>query len=578
MNNQGSSKEQIFRFFILAFVGWFLFQNVFNAKKDTNSPDRPALTLVQAFQGIDPKQGPLLTPVQALAEEKKLNADIAKNGKDPLSYWARLRIGLMHQYIHDDLVTKERKSGFLGLGPRVKYFPAYDEIITHAHGDPVDAQALYQTGDLMWRQSTQNGGQPSSEAATALEALVHKGRGSSAFLDNNILVPAEVDPAKVPLKGVPPEGFKSVRVRDLRGTLEAPNLQGIPDRVNVFYSSKPYYKLFDAVVKMFGSQPNYSYGLAILFFAIITRSLLQPITKRQYDSMKGMALIAPEMKKIQERYKGKTEGDAQVQMMKEIRALQQRHGVNPMLGCGLAAIQMPIFFVFVYPLIQNYEPKMELVGASFLWISSLARPDIPLLVLYGISMFFSFRLSSTPPTDDMQRQQQMIMSFVFPFIFPFFIGTYPSAFTMYWMTYNAVSTFYQWRMLKAADPKKNVIKTLMGADLRVTDPTADAIPARPGSDKSDKKGSNAVENVESSLDSKSPSLVKSGDSLQNGSSNGSSNSSSSSNGSSSKNGAAKNGGPQDGKTPKAALNGTVMTPHSNGNANGNGNGGKKKKK
>ncbi|RZI54983.1 MAG: membrane protein insertase YidC, partial [Pseudomonas sp.] len=265
---------------------------------------------------------------------------------------------------------------------------------------------------------------------------------------------------------VPKDGFKTVKVRALRGTVDNVNPQGIPDRINIYYSTKPLYKLFDSVVNLFGAKPTYSYGLAILFFAVITRTILQPLTKKQYDSMKGMALIAPEMKKIQDRYKDKTEGDAQVKMMKEIRALQQRHGVNPMLGCGLAAIQMPIFFVFVYPLIQNYEPKMELVGASFLWISSLARPDIPLLVLYGISMFFSFRLSSTPPTDDMQRQQQMIMSFLFPVMFPFFIASYPSAFTMYWMTYNAVSTFFQWRMIKAADPKKNVIKTLMGADLR----------------------------------------------------------------------------------------------------------------
>ncbi|RYG70915.1 hypothetical protein EON80_06395, partial [bacterium] len=204
--------------------------------------------------------------------------------------------------------------------------------------------------------------------------------------------------------------------------------------------------------------------------------------------------------------------------------------------------------------------KMELVGASFLWISSLARPDIPLLVLYGISMFFSFRLSSTPPTDDMQRQQQMIMSFLFPVMFPFFIASYPSAFTMYWMTYNAVSTFFQWRMIKAADPKKNVIKTLMGADLRAAvNPEADAVPARPG-------GKKALEAVEKS--DKSVSLSKSDSPFSNGaSSNGAA-----SNGSA--NGKSSNGQSSDGKPPKAALNGSVMSPHVNGDGSSN----KKKKK
>ncbi len=554
MNKQRSFGEQMFQFLVLAIAGMWLFQNVFNKPKPADVvPPRPALSLAQAFKGIDSSQGAILTPAAGLVEGKKLKADIAKNSQDGLADWSRLRLALIQQYISKDLDEKSRKNGFAGFGSMVKYFPAYDEIIQRAKGDAIEAQAIYQSGDLLWRQSIQNGGQPSQEAASTLETLVHKGRGSSAFLDNQIFVPQEVDPAKVPLKELPTGGFKQAKVRELRGTIENPNPQGIADRVNTYYSSKPLFKLFDSVVNLFGANPTYSYGLAVLFFAVLTRCAVQPLTKRQYDSMKGMAVIAPEMKKIQDKYKGKTEGDAQVKMMKEIRALQQRHGVNPMLGCGLAALQMPVFFFFVYPLIQNYEPKMELVAASFLWIGSLARPDIPLLVLYGISMFFSFRLSSTPPTDDMQRQQQMIMSFVFPFIFPFFILSYPSAFTLYWMTYNAVSTIFQWRMMKAADPHKNVIKTLMGSDLRAATAGADPIPSRPSLEKK------ALESGDKALNGSN------GHANQNGSTNGSANSST--------NGSAN--GSSNGKV-KSAPGGIVLTPL-NGD-NGQNPGQKKKKK
>ncbi|PQV63791.1 membrane protein insertase, YidC/Oxa1 family, C-terminal domain-containing protein [Abditibacterium utsteinense] len=534
MNKQRSFSEQMFQFLILAIGGMWLFQTFFNRQKPTDAvPPRPALTLMQAFKGIDPAQGPTLSQTAAIAEEKKLKAAIDKNPQDALADWSRLRVALIQQYVLKDLDSKTRKSGFMGLGPMAKYFPAYDEIITRAKGDAVEAQAIYQSGDLLWRQSIQNGGKPSQEAANGLESLVHKGRGSSAFLDNQILVPKEVDPAKVLVGQLPPGGFKLAKVRDLRGTLSNPNPQGLPDRLLEYYSTKPLFRLFDSVVNLFGANPAFSYGLAVLFFAVLTRCAVQPLTRRQYDSMKGMAVIAPEMKKIQEKYKGKTEGDAQVKMMKEIRALQQRHGVNPMLGCGLAALQMPVFFLFVSPLIQNYEPKMELASASFLWISSLARPDIPLLVLYGISMFFSFRLSSTPPTDDMQRQQQMIMSFAMPFIFPFFIISFPAAFTMYWMTYNAVSTVFQWRMMKAADPKKNVIKTLMGSDLKVANSTADAVPARPNGEKA----------------------LESGEGFSNGNGNSNGNSHASSNGST--NGSAN--GSMNGKSNSAAS-GIVLTP------------------
>jgi YidC/Oxa1 family membrane protein insertase len=489
MEKKPTSGGQIFQVLALSLGMMLLWQMYFGPKNQNSQVEpRKAPALVKAFAGIDPAQGPALQKEPARDEIEKLEKEIAKNEKDDVALWSKLRVALIKQYVLGNLETKERASGMLGFGPQVKYFPAYDEIIHAGSADEaalaIEAQATYQSGDLLWRQSTKNGAPPSQSATTILESLVHKGRGSSAFLDQKIFVPKEVDPAKVPIEGPPPTGFKEVQIRQLRGTVDNPNPQGILDRVNSYYAATSnFYKVFDTAVKALGDNRAFSYGLAILLFAITTRVVMQPIYKRQYDSMKGMALIAPEMKKVQEKYKGKTDQASQMAQMKEIRALQQRHGVNPLIGCGLALLQMPIFFLFVYPLIQHYEPKMELVEASFLWISSLSRSDIPLLILYGISMFFSFRLSATPPTDDMQRQQQMIMSFMFPIIFPLFLIAYPSAFTMYWMTYNAVSTIFQWRMVKAADPSKTLMKALMGTGLKPVEATDDAVPSRPKSEK-----------------------------------------------------------------------------------------------
>ena len=315
-----------------------------------------------------------------------------------------------------------------------------------------------------------------------------KGRGQSAFLDTPIYVPKSefgdkpADPQLIPITGVPQNGFTLVKIRDLHGSATAPVPAGIIDRVDASFHDSTYFKVFDMMVGVLGRNPAFSYGLAILIFAIFTRSIMQPVYKKQYDSMKGMAVIAPQMKKIQAKYKENKDPSAQMQMMKEIKAVQAQAGVNPMMGCAIGLIQMPIFFFIVYPMIQHYEPRMELVGASFLWIQSLARPDIPLLILYGLSMFFSFRLSSTPPADDMQKQQQMIMSFVMPFVFPFFLLAYPSAFTLYWTIYSLVSALFQWKMIKAVEPEKNLIRQLMGADLVSANPDADAIPARPVKD------------------------------------------------------------------------------------------------
>ena len=492
MNQQNSQGSQIFRFLLLGLAGFFLW-NSFNQQKDQKPavPPRPALKLVEAFNNIAPSQGPALDKTAALTEIDRLDKIIEANPKDEVAMWAHLRTGLIQQYILGDLKPATRK-GFMGFGATTTYYPAYDAIVHNAANDAIEAQALYQTGDLQWRQSVKKDGKASPGAISALQTLVTKGRGQSAFLDTEIYVPKSefgdkpADPQLIPIVGIPDNGFTRVKIRDLHGTDAAPVPAGIIDRVDASFHDSTYFKVFDMMVGILGRNPAFSYGLAILIFAIFTRSIMQPIYKKQYDSMKGMAVIAPEMKKIQAKYKDNKDPSAQMQMMKEIKAVQAEAGVNPMMGCAIGLIQMPIFFFVVYPMIQHYEPRMELVGASFLWIHSLARPDIPLLVLYGLSMFFSFRLSSTPPADDMQKQQQMIMSFVMPLVFPFFLLAYPSAFTLYWTIYSLISALFQWKMIKAVDPTKNLIRQLTGADLLATNPDADAVPARPAKAKDDK--------------------------------------------------------------------------------------------
>jgi len=103
-------------------------------------------------------------------------------------------------------------------------------------------------------------------------------------------------------------------------------------------------------------------------------------------------------------------------------------------------------------------------------------------------MLISFRLSSTPPTDDMQRQMQIMTTFVMPIMLPFFMKGFSSAFILYWIVYNVVSTIFQYRMMKAGDPNKSVWKALVGDGLIPAKiggddakTTAEAVPPRPKS-------------------------------------------------------------------------------------------------
>ena len=305
-------------------------------------------------------------------------------------------------------------------------------------------------------------------------------------------------------RAMPAAALNSSALNELKGTLDKPEIQGVLDRINIYYSTTFLNRCFDMLVQVLGANPSYSYGLAIIFLAIILRVLMQPINRRQYESTRGMAVLGPEMKKIQEKNKAKPSDSPQVQRekqmksMSEVRELQKAHGVNPQVGCALALVQLPVFFFIINPLMMHYEPKMALVGASFGWIASLARPDYPLLGLYGLSMLVSFRLSATPATDDMQKQMQMITTFVMPLMLPFFMKGFSSAFILYWISFNIVSMIFQYRMMKATDPNKSVIKTLMGQSPMVPavgtvaldkDKADDAVPPRPKNAQRDKSRS-----------------------------------------------------------------------------------------
>ena len=506
MGNQNSS-GQTFRFILLFIACFFLTKSFFNPPKPSGPP-RAVPTLQAAFSGIDTPDK--ISNSAATAEIAKLDKAIGgftpqaapgfiarlfgggnsnPNASDEYSYWARLRAGLIQQY---------------ALRDSDKALQMYDQIGARTANDVYHAQALYQKGDLLWHLS-KVGELRRQTAASTLELLIHAGRGSSKYLDHKIYVPRPApgttqNPAQAVVQ---PRNFELVRVGDLRNADNLKDGEGIPNRVDQYYATTTFHQIFDEVVKLFGNRPQYSYGLALLFFAVFLRIILQPVTKKQYASMKGMADVAPEIKKIQEKYKDKP--DKQMDMLRETRELYKAHGTNPQLGCMLGLIQLPIFLWVVYPLIQHYEAKMDLVGASFLWIESLSRPDIPLLIIYALSQFLSFRLSATPPTDPQQAQIQVMMSFIMPLTIPLFLWTYPSAFVLYWTMFNLISTIFQWRMMKASDPDKRIMQTLLSnplAGLRAAPAdgisSKDALPSRPSSStRSSEKGFNGARNGKS---------------------------------------------------------------------------------
>jgi YidC/Oxa1 family membrane protein insertase len=199
---------------------------------------------------------------------------------------------------------------------------------------------------------------------------------------------------------------------------------------------------------------RYSYFFALLLITLIIKVLTWKFSAMQYKSMRDMQRVQPLLKEVQEKYK-----DKPGEMNAKVMEVYKREGVNPLTGCLPMLIQFPILFL-IFRMISVYEYQFQkgiflwingALHARFAWIGgNLAQPDMPLVVLYTVSMFITQKLTVVDPT---QAQQQKIMTIVMPIMFAFLFRGFASAFLLYWLMLNIVMTAHQYHVMKSHPPQ-----------------------------------------------------------------------------------------------------------------------------
>jgi YidC/Oxa1 family membrane protein insertase len=213
---------------------------------------------------------------------------------------------------------------------------------------------------------------------------------------------------------------------------------------NIF---QPLIDVFKPVLVFFHDSVGLGWGWAIVALTICVRALLLPLAIKQYRSMKALQEIAPELKKVQERYK-----DDKQRQQQEVMKFYQENKVNPLASCLPLILQLPVFLSLYYML--RTDLKHEICGipiadaanqvceqvqpgsGQFLFIPDLTDKAtggvlVVLIVLYVSSQLLSSILM--PATVD--KTQRMIFM-ALPFIFVPFIIQFPAGLIVYWITTN----------------------------------------------------------------------------------------------------------------------------------------------
>ncbi|MEY4102010.1 MAG: hypothetical protein RIR88_144 [Actinomycetota bacterium] len=209
--------------------------------------------------------------------------------------------------------------------------------------------------------------------------------------------------------------------------------------------------------------------LAIVGLVVVVRAALIPVFVKQIKSQRKMLEIAPELKKIQDKYKGKKDQFSREAMSRETMELYRRTGSNPLSSCLPLLLQMPIFFGLFSVLSEAQKGNAGIgfmtqqlavqfsdaslfglapLHESFQGAASMNPPQVAVMVIAGVMVILmtasqfitqlqivSKNMSEETKASPAFRQQRILL-YILPLVFAFSGFAFPLGVMFYWLVSN----------------------------------------------------------------------------------------------------------------------------------------------
>lgn len=210
---------------------------------------------------------------------------------------------------------------------------------------------------------------------------------------------------------------------------------------------------------------GWTWVLSIVGLVLVVRAALIPLFVRQIKSQRKMLEVAPELQRIQAKYKGKRDQFSREAMTRETMALYGKHGTSPFSSCLPLVAQMPVFFgLFTtlsnaaggtagigfldQSLAANFGQATIFGSAPLHSAMSTANGNMAVIWIAGImvvamtaSQFITQRqimaknISQATKESATYRQQQILL-YILPLVFLFSGFAFPLGVMMYWLVSN----------------------------------------------------------------------------------------------------------------------------------------------
>ena len=183
-----------------------------------------------------------------------------------------------------------------------------------------------------------------------------------------------------------------------------------------------------------------SYGLSLIITSLLIRIVAIPVTKKTAMQSELIAKAKPELDRLEVKYRGKDDQASMMKKSQEMTMIYKKYNINPIAGCLYSLLQIPLFIAFLeainrLPALfeENFigfqlgtTPIVGMQNGNYLYII--------IVILVGLTTYFSFKLNSTSTTDN---NQTAMMSKIMVGMIVFMSLFMSSALGIYWMTTNA---------------------------------------------------------------------------------------------------------------------------------------------
>lgn len=184
-------------------------------------------------------------------------------------------------------------------------------------------------------------------------------------------------------------------------------------------------------------------GLSVMIIGLLIRLILMPIQIKTVKQSENMKKIQPEMAKIERKYKDKTDNESLMAKSQETMLLYKKYKINPVSGCLLTFIQLPLFFAFLEAINRVpaiFEGTFLTMNLGMTPATGIAQHNyiyIILIILIILSTFLSFKNSMAGQDQNNEMAQQMKFMFIFMIIMVSFASlSLPTAIALYWIVTN----------------------------------------------------------------------------------------------------------------------------------------------